>query len=123
MKLEEIERKNERFRTAAGRLDELMPGENLISLCSLMIRSSKKVDQLLKGILMSETKVQFYKQMDRMEEELDDIVFSLDQLAIVNTSKKVPQLEDFIKYGYDMLQIYSLACDSIIEKRSRQEVQ
>ena len=50
-----------------------MPGENLISLCSLMIRSSKKVDQLLKGILMSETKVQFYKQMDRMEEELDDI--------------------------------------------------
>ena len=122
MKLEELERKNERFRQAAGRIDELLPGENLISLCSLMIRSSKKVDQLLHAILQSTKKVQFYKYMDRMEEELDDIVFSLDQLAIVNTQKKIPQLEDFIKFGYDLLQIYSLACDSIIEKRTRQEV-
>lgn len=122
MKLEEIERKNERFRQAAGRINELLPAENLISLCSLMIRSSKKVDQLLQGILQSTKKVQFYRYMDKMEEELDDIVFGLDQLAIVNTDKKVPQLEEFIKYGYDLLQIYSLACDSIIEKRTRQEV-
>ena len=122
MKLEELERKNEKFRQAAGRIDELLPGENLISLCSLMIRSSKKVDQLLHAILQSTKKVQFYKNMDRMEEELDDIVFGLDQLAIVNTQKKVPQLEEFIEFGYDLLQIYSLACDSIIEKRTRQEV-
>ena len=57
-----------------------------------------------------------------MEEELDDIVFGLDELAILNTRKKVPQLEDFIKFGYDLLQVYSLACDSIIAKRTHQEV-
>ncbi|MFZ9046577.1 MAG: hypothetical protein ACO2ZZ_11980 [Cyclobacteriaceae bacterium] len=122
MKLEELERKNEKFRQAAGRIDELLPGENLISLCSLMIRSSKRVDQLLQIILQSSKKVQFYKYMDRMEEELDDIVFGLDELAILNTRKKVPQLEDFIKFGYDLLQVYSLACDSIIAKRTHQEV-
>jgi hypothetical protein len=122
MKLEEIERKNERFRLAAGRIQELLPNEDLVSLSSLMIRSSKKVDQLLPMVIAANTKVKFYKSMDRLEEELDDIVFSLDQLAIKNTALKVRQLDEFVKYGYDLLQIYSLACDSLLEKRSRQEV-
>lgn len=122
MKLEEIERKNERFRLAASRIHDLLPSTNLVSLSSLMIRSSKKVDQLLPAVLKAKSKLEFYKTMDRMEEELDDIVFALDQLAIINTQQKIPQLDEFVKYGYDLLQIYSLACDSIIEKKTRQEV-
>lgn len=122
MNLAQIQSKNEKFRKAAAQLVELLPHANVVAISTTIIRSSTKVDKLLPSLLYSTQEMQFYKFLDKMEEELDEIVFALDQLALRNQELKTAQLDEFIKYGFDLLSIYSKACDKIIQAKFKEEV-
>ena len=121
MNIDQIHSKNERFRQAAAKMVSLLPQANLVALSTVMIRSAAKVDKLLPALIAVTNEIQFFKTLDRIEEELDEIVYSLDQLALRNRELKVPQLDEFIKYGFDLLSIYSKACDKMIQVRFKEE--
>lgn len=117
MTLEELNRLNSRFQQKAGVLVELFPGSNFLNDASGMIRSSRKLDQLLKRILTAKTEISFYKAIDGLEEEIDEIIFFLDKLDNGNRLTKSPPVTDFVKTGYDLLSYYSKCCDQILEKK------
>ena len=121
MNLEQLERKNEKFQKAAAQLTNLMPDENLVPLTSMMIRSSRKLKEIFPMLFTAKTEIRFSRVMERIEEEIDEIIFALDRLAERNKGRNQGSINEFIKYGYDMLSIYSFACDKIIEKRVAEE--
>jgi hypothetical protein len=122
MNLNQLEEKNKKFQDAAVRITELIPGENLVKWSSVMIRSSQRISKIFPNLLNSISEIRFNSVMEKLEEEMDEIVFALDRLTEINKKYKVNTLEQFIKYGFDMLSVYSWACDKIIEKRVSEEI-
>jgi hypothetical protein len=122
MNLQELQLRNEKFQKAAARVHELLPGENMLGLSSLILRSSKKIDRYFPMLLQAPTELKFHSLIEKIEEEIDEVVFGLDRMYDINRRKRVPQIDDFIKFGYDLLSIYSLGCDKMIERRIKKEV-
>jgi hypothetical protein len=121
MNLNQIQQRNEKLQEAAARLTELLPGAQLMPFTTIIIRSCKKVGTIFPTILTAKTEMTFIKIMDRLENEMDEVVYALDKLAELNREHKNNMINDLVKYGYDLLSIYSMACDKIIERRVENE--
>ena len=121
MNLSQIQYKNEKLQEAAARMTEFMPGVNLVSLTTMIIRSAGRVNTLFPKLFGAKRESQFVAILEKMEEEMDEIIYALDKMAMLNKKPNVKAINDFVKYGYDLLSIYSLACDKIIESRVKKE--
>ena len=55
--------------------------------------------------------------MDKLEDELDEVVFILDQLEIANKKNRISLVNDFLQEGYSLLSIYSRGIDHVIDKK------
>ena len=121
MTIEQLSQQNEKFQQRAAEIAELVPGSNLLEYSSILIRSSKKLDRILKNLLQANTEARFFQQVDAMEEEMDEIIWFLDQMDLENRKSKLGTINDFVKKGYELLSIYSLSCDRIIERRTKKE--
>lgn len=117
MTLEQLYRLNEKFQEEAGQLAELLPGGNMLEFSSLIIRGAKKMDMQLKKLISTKSENSFHTAMSKMEDEMDEIVYMLDRLDEANRSKGMDFITDFIKKGYDLLSIYSICCDQLIERK------
>ncbi len=119
MTLEQLTHLNEKFQLKASNLAELLPGGNLLTFSTATIRSSKKIDALLKKVLSAKGEQSFYSNLDKMEEEMDELIFLMDRLDQANTKQRIRAITDTAKKGYELVSLYGLCCDQIIEKKAR----
>lgn len=98
---------------------ELLPGSNLLAFSTTIIRSTKKLDVVLKKILSAKTEVGFYNQIEAMEEEMDELVFMMDRLDEANRKRNIGSITDIVKQGYELISLYSLVCDQILERKTK----
>jgi len=121
MKLNQIEDLNKKLQDLAAKCSEAIPGENLVEHISNIIRSLKAIDARFLKLIQSKSDMTFFTTLEKLEEQLDEVVFALDQIHLVNTKYEINVLNQLIIDGYEMLSIYSMACDSMIEKRVNKE--
>ncbi len=117
MTLEQLYRRNEKFQKEASQLAEMVPGGNMIEFSSLLIRGAKKMDSQLQKLVSTKSENSFHSALSKMEDEMDEVVYMLDRLDEANRMKKMEFINEFIKNGYDLLSIYSLCCDQLIERK------
>ena len=122
MNLKEIQAQNIKFQNLAAKITQFMPEKNLMEFTSIIIRSSKRIDVLFYGLFSARTEIRFTTIMEKLEEEVDEVIYAMDRLSErVGVDDSKP-MGEFVKIGYNLLSIYSAACDKIIEKRVTEEV-
>lgn len=121
MTLQQLKEQNERFQKSAVQLSELIPSSGLANATSMIIRSAQKLNVLMEKLLRAPSEVAFNQVMDRLEEEIDEIIFVLDQLGNANKKQQIKLINDFLKQGYDLLSVYSKCLDSIIDRYVEKE--
>ncbi|MFY0687626.1 MAG: hypothetical protein JXQ90_10705 [Cyclobacteriaceae bacterium] len=122
MDLTELSKRNEKLQDAAVQLTELMPGTSLVPVTSLIIRSAKRIDKIFPSLLANNSEARFGAIMEKLEEEMDEVLYCMDRLSQMNQAQKVRYINDFVKYGYDLLSVYSFACDKIIERKVKDDI-
>lgn len=122
MNAEQIKRKNEELQNQAARVTEAIPGENLFPFTSIVIRSLKKIDKVFPTLLQKQSDIRFFSQMEKLEEEVDEVVYALDKLHEINRKYENLYVNEAIKFGYELLSIYSMAADKIIERKVKNQV-
>ncbi|MEQ9304318.1 MAG: hypothetical protein RJQ14_10430 [Marinoscillum sp.] len=121
MTLEQLTKLNEKFQDKASQLADLIPGSNLLAYSSGIIRSSRKLDKTLNKVLTAKTEVSFYAQIDALEEEMDELIYMIDKLDDANRKKNISTITDFVKRGYELLSLYSICCDQILERKTKKQ--
>lgn len=121
MTLEQLYQRNEKFQQEAMSIADLIPGGSLLGYSITLMRNAKKLDELLKKVLQAKTEIRFFQSIEAIEEETDEIIFILDKMDIENRKNKIGIITDFLKRGYELLSLYSLCCDQIIEKKVAKE--
>lgn len=119
MTLEQLTRRNEKFQQQASQLAELLPGSNLLAFSTTIIRSTKKLDANLKRLLATQSDMAFYKQVDALEDEMDELIFMMDRLDEANRTRKIGSITDLVKRGYELVSVYSLCCDQLLERKTK----
>lgn len=114
----QIQEENEKFQKQAVQLSELIPSGGLVQATSMLIRSTRKIHDCFQKLLKASSEMGFYKTMDKMEEEMDEVVYILDQLEIANRKQQISLIEDFLKDGFDLISVYSKCCDQILEQKA-----
>lgn len=117
----ELHNLNEKFQKSAVTLSELIPSGGLTNATSAVIRSARKIDMQFAKLLAAPSEMKFNMIMDKLEEEMDEVLFVLDQLDIANKKRQIVLIKDFLKEGYDLLSLYSRCFDSIIDKKVYKE--
>lgn len=121
MNIEQIQKRNEKLQNLAIELTEAIPAENLFPYTSIIIRSLKKINNIFPKLITNLPEMSFYTQMEKLEEEVDEVIWGLDKLHDVNRKYEIVHINEAIKFGYELLSIYSMASDKIIEKRVSKE--
>lgn len=121
MTLKQIQQINEKFQKQAVQLSELIPSGTLVQATSMLIRSSREIHQDFLRLLKSKSEGNFNQVANRMEEEMDEVVFILDQLEIANKKQQISLIQDFLKDGYGLMSIYSKCFDQVIDKKVYKE--
>lgn len=121
MTVNEIHELNEKFQISAVQLSELIPSGGLTNATSIIIRSCRTIDEQFVKMLKAPSELKFNQIMDVLEEELDEVLFVLDQMEIANKKQKISLINDFLKQGYDLVSVYSKCFDYIIEKKVKEE--
>lgn len=121
MTLTQIQELNEGFQKRAVQLSELVPSGSLVQATSMLIRSARQINDHFVMMLKATNERQFNEMMDKMEEEMDEVVFILDQLEMANKKQQISLIDDFLKEGYGLMSVYSKCCDYIIEKKVPKE--
>ena len=121
MTLEQIQQLNEKFQKQAVQLSELIPNGTLVQATSMLIRSSREIHQDFLRLLKSNNESNFSLVANRMEEEMDEVVFILDQLELANKTQQISLIQDFLKEGYELMSIYSKCFDQVIDKKVYKE--
>ncbi len=117
MTIEDLLALNERFQKEAVQLSELIPTGGFTEATSIVIRSSRKMHFYLEKVLHAQSESHLGKAIESIEEHMDEIIFVLDQLDIVNKQQKIRLVGDFLKEGYDLLSLYSMCVDQIIKEK------
>ncbi len=119
MTLQELTHRNEKFQQEATQMAELIPGGNLIAYSTKIIRCTVKLDSLIKKVLGAKGNISFYNQIDRLEDEIDELIFLMDRLDEANKKQKIEVINGVVKGGYEIVSLYSLLCDQIIQKKTQ----
>ncbi|MBC6426412.1 MAG: hypothetical protein GDA51_08095 [Ekhidna sp.] len=117
MTLTQIQELNESFQKRSVQLSELIPSSGMVQVTSVLLRSSRQIHKAFVRLLNVSSEEQFNKTIDIMEEEIDEVVYTLDQLEIANKKQQISLVEDFLKEGYRLMSVYSKCCDYIIERK------
>lgn len=121
MTLTQINELNMKFQNSAVQLSELIPTGGFRDAISIVMRSSRMIhEQFLKLIKVSD-ELNFNQLMDKLEEELDEVIFILDQLELANKKRDLSVVNDFLEEGYSLLSIYSKGIDYVIEQRVKND--
>ena len=121
MTLDDLTAKNEKFQQGVAQITELVQHPTILDHCTMLIRSAKRMDNNLRKVIRSNSESLFNTHMGSIEEETDEIIFLLDQLSAFDKVQVSRVMVDLVKEGFDVLSIYALACDKIIEKRVAKE--
>ena len=121
MTLKQILQLNEKFQKQAVQLSELIPNGTLVQATSMLIRSAREIHQGFLQLLKSKSETSFNHIANKMEEEMDEVVFILDQLELANKKQQISLIQDFLKEGYDLMSIYSKCVDQIIDQKVYRE--
>lgn len=117
----ELHNINEKFQKSAVMLSELIPSGGLTNATSAVIRSTRKIDAQFAKLLAAPSEMKFNMIMDKLEEEMDEVMFVLDRLDEANKKRQIALIKDFLKEGYDLLSLYSRCFDSIIDRKVYKE--
>ncbi len=121
MTLTQIQQLNENFQKHAVQLSELMPTGSLLQATSMLIRSSRQIHEDFVKLLHAKGESSFNGTITNMENEMDEVVFILDQLELANKKQQISLIQDFLKEGYGLMSIYSKCCDQVIDKKVLKE--
>ena len=121
MTLEQLYQRNEKFQQKATEISELIPGSALFRYSASLIRSVQKLDKHLKKALTVTVETRFYQNIEAVEDEMDELVYILDKLDMQNRNEKIGMINDFLKGGYELLSLYSMCCDQVIELKAKQK--
>lgn len=119
MTLHQLSNRNEKFQQSATEIAELVPGGNLLGFSTTLIRGAQKLDRNLTRIIEVKTEARFFQSIEAMEDEMDEMVYLLDKLESINRKDQLVAINDFLKIGYELLSLYSLCCDQVIERRAK----
>ncbi len=114
MTIEQIEKQNQRFQDRALGLTELMPRADVMEFATLLKRSAGQIHKLFYQLLNAKNERTFWPVLERMEEVMNDLVFELDRLHDLNNLMSIRAVDSFIKSGYDLLSMYSISSDQIV---------
>ena len=115
MTKEQIEKQNLLFQDRALGLAELMPKANVMEFATLLKRSAGQVLRLFNQLLNAKNERTFWPTLERLEEEMNDLVYELDRLHDLNNVMKIRAVDSFIKFGYDLLSMYSVSSDQVVD--------
>ena len=117
MTLDDLTRRNEKFQGHVAQITELIHHPMVLDHCSLLIRSAKRLDKYFRKMLAAGSEAQFNTMMGSIEDETDEIIFSLDQLTAFDRKNDSKAMTDVVKEGFDVLSVYALACDHVIDSK------
>ncbi|MCR9254262.1 MAG: hypothetical protein NXI20_27870 [bacterium] len=120
MTLDDLTARNQKFQKNAAQITELIHHASVLDNCSLLIRSSKRLDNYFRKVISAKSEMQFNSLMGTIEDETDEIIFMLDQLTAFDKKNDSKAMTDVVKEGFDLLSVYALACDKVIESRPHQ---
>ncbi|MEM9327078.1 MAG: hypothetical protein AAGA85_15525 [Bacteroidota bacterium] len=120
MTVEQIEARSKKFQERALGLLELMPKSDLLDYSTLLKRHAKHLHDLFKKLVTARSLEVFWTTLEKMEEVMDDLVFELDRLHDVNCVMQIKAVDEFIKFGYNLLSIYSISCDQLIKAKTKE---
>jgi len=121
MTLTQIQELNEAFQKRSVQLSELLPSGRMAEATAVLLRRSRQVHKYFIKLLNVPSEDQFNKTIDRMEEEMDEVIYILDQLEIANKKRHISLIGDFLEEGYRLISVYARCCDLIIEKKVVEE--
>lgn len=121
MTLDDLTARNQKFQKNAAQITELIHHASVLDNCSLLIRSSKRLDNYFRKVISAKSEMQFNSLMGTIEDETDEIIFMLDQLTAFDKKNDSKAMTDVVKQGFDLLSVYALACDKVIESRVSKE--
>ena len=121
MTLNDIQELNEKFQKSAVQLSELVPTGSLTSSTAALIRSARKIGSYFEALLKARSVQKFHRMLDQLEEEMDEVLFILDQLELANKTMRISLITDFLKDGYHLMSVYSKCCDLVIGKKVKEE--
>ncbi len=121
MTLDDLTARNQKFQKNAAQITELIHHASVLDNCSLLIRSSKRLDNYFRKVISAKSEMQFNSLMGTIEDETDEIIFMLDQLTAFDKKNDSKAMTDVVKEGFDLLSVYALACDKVIESRVSKE--
>ncbi len=117
MTVADLHQLNVKFQKGAVQLSELIPSGGLTHATSVIIRSSQFLHSYLEKLIQAETETQLGDAVERVEDNMDEIIFILDQLDIANKKEPISIIEDFLKEGYDLLSIYSACINQVMNEK------
>ncbi|MEM7298627.1 MAG: hypothetical protein AAF391_10225 [Bacteroidota bacterium] len=112
---------NEKFQKSAVQLSELIPSGTYVQAFTMLIRSSRMIDEQFMKLISAPSEMKFHQILDKMEEDMDEVLFILDQIEIANKKQEISLISDFLKEGYNLISIYSKCVDFIIEQKVPRE--
>lgn len=118
MTVEQIEEMNKKFQDRALSLSELIPQREVLEFSSLLKRKSGAIHTSFQKMIHAQEETRFWECLESTEEIMDDLVYELDRLHDLNCLMKIKTLEDFIKFGYDLLSVYSMASDQLVKHKA-----
>lgn len=121
MTVKEIHELNEKFQKSAVQLSELIPSGGLTNATSIVIRSCRGIDAHFMKLLSATTELKFNQTYDKLEEEMDEVLFILDQVEIANKKQQISLINDFLKEGYDLISVYARCLDFVIDQKVNKE--
>ena len=116
MTVEQIETRNLQFQNRALGLSELMPKTDVLRFATMLKRSAGQIHRLFQRLLNARSERAFWNALEKMEEVMNDLVFELDRLHDANCVLKIKAVDAFIKSGYDLLSVYSISSDQVVNQ-------
>jgi len=117
MTITELHLQNVKFQKGAVQLSELIPSGALTEATSVIIRSSQLLHAFLEKLIQAGTEAELGNAIERVEDNMDEIVFMLDQLDIANKKQPISLIEDYLKEGYDLMSVYSVCVNQVINQK------
>lgn len=121
MNLKQLQNLNTTFQQNALKLSEMIPSSGLNNALSELIRFGKKVDDSFLKLISKVGEPTFYNVLDKLEEQLDEMIFIFDQIDEANDKHNVPAIAEFLKEGYSLVNVYEQCNNSIIEQKLTKE--
>ena len=121
MNLKQIQELTKDFQEQSIQLAELVPSSGMVQSTATLLRSSRQIYTHFVRLLDVTSEQQFNKIIDTMEEEMDEVIYTLDQLEIANKKRQISLVSSFLQEGYNLLSVYAKCCEYVIEKRVEKE--